>query len=286
LTDETQLQVQRYSDPVSFLNRAESFLMRGEAENNMMSGIRGLPGSRPPRFGADCYLAIVEHADEVVACALRTPPFGAIITRAEAPALECLMDDLATKYETLPAVLGPEPAASIFAQRWSERAGTRTRPLMRMRLFVTRQVEPLTIHPLSALRVAGESDLPTVTPWAIAFNQEARTGTPLDPVRTIQEDVANHRLFVWDNGGAVSMATWAGRTDRSVRIGTAYTPPELRGRGYASACVAGLTRRLLERGAAFCCINTDLTNPTTNKIYPAIGHRAVCDISNIDLNAV
>jgi hypothetical protein len=66
-----------------------------------------------------------------------------------------------------------------------------------------------------------------------------RTRTPLDPARTIREDVANHRLFVWDNGGAVSMATWAGRTDRSVRIGIAYTPPELRGRGYAKQDLPG-----------------------------------------------
>ena len=69
------MRVQRYSNPLSFLNRAESFLMRGEAENSMMLGIRGVPGSRVPRFSDDCYLAIVEHADTVVACALRTPPF-------------------------------------------------------------------------------------------------------------------------------------------------------------------------------------------------------------------
>jgi uncharacterized protein len=135
------------------------------------------------------------------------------------------------------------------------------------------------------LRIAVESDLPTVIPWAIAFHQEARTGNPIDPARTVREDVINQRLVVWDDGGAVSMATWAGRTDRSVRIGIAYTPPERRGRGYASACVAALTQRLLGDGVAFCCINTDLTNSTTNKIYPAIGYRPVCDISNIDLQA-
>lgn len=279
------MQVQRYPDPLSFLKRAEPFLMRDEAENNMMLGIRGLPDARPPRFGEDCYLATVEHADEVVACALRTPPFGLIITRAASESLECLLDDVANKYETLPAVLGPEPAASTFAQLWSQRAGTQTRPLMRMRLFVARHVQPLTIQPPGGLRMAEESDLPTVTPWMVAFHREARTASPLDPVRTVREDIANQRLFVWDNGTAVSMATWAGRTNRSARIGIAYTAPEHRRRGYASACVAALTQRLLDEGMAFCCINTDLTNPITNKIYQAIGYRPVCDVSNIDLNA-
>jgi predicted GNAT family acetyltransferase len=46
-----------------------------------------------------------------------------------------------------------------------------------------------------------------------------------------------------------------------------------------------LTQRLLSGGVAFCCINADVTNPTTNKIYPAIGYRPVCEMSNIDLNA-
>jgi hypothetical protein len=155
---------------------------------------------------------------------------------------------------------------------------------MRMRLLEARQVQPPEHQAPGTLRVAEESDLPTVTAWAVAFHQEARTSNPLDPVLAARE-VANQRLFVWDDHRAVSMATSAGRSGRSVRIGIAYTPPEYRRRGYASACVAGLTQRLLSGGVAFCCINADVTNPTTNKIYPAIGYRPVCEMSNIDLNA-
>jgi len=83
----------------------------------------------------------------------------------------------------------------------------------------------------------------------------------------------------------VSIAIYAGRTERSAGIGLVYTPSAHRGRGFASALVAGLTRQLLDEGLAFCCISTDLTNPTTNKIYPAIGYRPVCDRSHIELHA-
>jgi hypothetical protein len=51
-------------------------------------------------------------------------------------------------------------------------------------------------------------------------------------------------------------------------------------RGYASACVAGLTQRLLDEGHAFCCLCTDLANPTSNRIYQTIGYRPVCDMSD------
>jgi GNAT superfamily N-acetyltransferase len=279
------MRVHRYPGPPSFLEVAEAFLVRHEAENSLMLSVRGAGGSRPVKFGEDCYLATVEDGGEVMACALRTPPFGLIITRAEAASLPCLVADVGDKYDTLPAVLGPEPTVSTFARLWSQRTGAGTRPLMRMRLFVAHRVQPLAVQPAGALRAAQEADLGTVTPWMAAFHQEARTGSPLDPVQVVREDVMNGRLFLWDNGAPVSMAAWAGRTDRSVRVGIAYTPPEHRGRGYASACVSALTQRLLDDGVEFCCINTDLTNQTTNKIYPAIGYRPVCDMTNIELNA-
>ncbi len=73
------------------------------------------------------------------------------------------------------------------------------------------------------------------------------------------------------------MAAWAGRTPNGLRINYVYTPPELRGRGYATACVAALSRALLEAGNRYCCLYTDLANPTSNAIYRRIGYRPVCD---------
>jgi predicted GNAT family acetyltransferase len=55
-----------------------------------------------------------------------------------------------------------------------------------------------------------------------------------------------------------------------------YTPPELRRRGYASALVAALSRRLLDEGRRFCFLYTDLANPTSNHIYREIGYEEVC----------
>lgn len=62
------------------------------------------------------------------------------------------------------------------------------------------------------------------------------------------------------------------------RINTVYTPRELRRRGYATAAVAALTRHLLSGGRRYCCLYTDLANPTSNSIYHRIGYRSVCDI--------
>ena len=84
-------------------------------------------------------------------------------------------------------------------------------------------------------------------------------------------------MFWEDGGAAVSMAGFGGRTPNGVRIGPVYTPPELRGRGYASALTAALTQRLLDGGLRFCFLFTDLANPTSNSIYQRIGYEPVSD---------
>jgi predicted GNAT family acetyltransferase len=60
------------------------------------------------------------------------------------------------------------------------------------------------------------------------------------------------------------------------RIGPVYTPPEYRGHGYGSAVTAAATAAVLAAGAV-PVLYTDLANPTSNKIYQAIGYRAVAD---------
>ena len=78
------------------------------------------------------------------------------------------------------------------------------------------------------------------------------------------------------------MAGWTGRTPDGVRIGAVYTPPEYRGRGHATACVAALSQRMLDTGLAFCFLYTDLSNPTSNSIYQRIGYHLVRDV--VDYN--
>jgi predicted GNAT family acetyltransferase len=94
-------------------------------------------------------------------------------------------------------------------------------------------------------------------------------------------------FLVWEDGGEpVSLAGWGGATPNGIRVGPVYTPPELRGRGYATALTAELSRRLLdgrlfEGGRRFCFLYTDLANPTSNAIYERIGYRRVAESAEI-----
>lgn len=117
------MKVHRFSQPQSFLARAEPFLVRAEVENSLMLSL----GSSGQIVSEDCYLATVDHGGEVVACATRTPPFKAVISRANQAALEPLVADLSAKYPRLPAVFGPEPTIDQFAALWAARVGVPVR---------------------------------------------------------------------------------------------------------------------------------------------------------------
>jgi predicted GNAT family acetyltransferase len=88
-------------------------------------------------------------------------------------------------------------------------------------------------------------------------------------------------LWVWEvDGAVVSMSGYGGPTPSGARIGPVYTPPELRGQGYATALVAAQTRWLLDHGRRFCFLFTDLGNPTSNRIYELIGYHRIADAAH------
>jgi predicted GNAT family acetyltransferase len=89
--------------------------------------------------------------------------------------------------------------------------------------------------------------------------------------------LAAGRLWLWQDGGeAVSMVDGREPVAGVVRISGVYTPPEMRKRGYAAACVNALSNHLRAAGHR-CILYTDLGNPTSNSIYRRIGYRAVAE---------
>lgn len=101
--------------------------------------------------------------------------------------------------------------------------------------------------------------------------------------RTIDRRLAAGAQFLWHEGRPVSALALSPEIAGTVRIGPVYTPREHRGRGYASAAVARASLDALARGARRCMLFTDIANPTSNKIYAAVGFRRVGDWEEIEL---
>jgi predicted GNAT family acetyltransferase len=78
------------------------------------------------------------------------------------------------------------------------------------------------------------------------------------------------------------MAGWAARTSRAVRVNYVYTPPAERRKGYAAACVAALSKKLLDEGSETCLLFADAGNATSNGVYRRLGYGALCEFAQYD----
>lgn len=264
----------RHDSADAFLNRAESWLLLRESEHNLLLGIAAQLRSSA---NVPAYFATLEHDGEIVGCAFRTPPYKLGVTRMPAGAAEALAANVVTIHEQTPAVLGPEAVASVVAAEIARLEGKRTEPGMRQRIYELRAVVRPWHPPPGRLRLAQPADFEVLAQWLDAFAQETNHG-PGDIRNYTQAHIANKTVFIWDDNGPKTTALWSGLTPHGVRIGFVYTPPESRGRGYASVCVADASQRALDSGYEFCCLYTDLSNPTSNDIYRKIGYEPIADV--------
>lgn len=275
----------RYEAAPAFLARAQAWLEQDEAANNLIVGIAVRLAEHPDRIKQPPYLATVEADGALIAAAVMTPPHRVLLCSAggaEPAFLRLILDDLLAGGWDVPGVMAPSATSEAFAQLWSAAAGCAYHPAMSERVYELRQVIP----PASvrgSLRLATEADLPLAAAWAYNFMQDAGLpGTAEDAHEIATLRIDDRDLFFWDDGGPVSMAAKTRHSTHGIVVSLVYTPRELRGRGYASACVAALSQQLLDAGWEFCALFTDLANPTSNDIYQRIGYRPVCDFNEYD----
>ncbi len=275
------------ADPDDFLREAEPLLLADEARHNLILGIAGAVRNG---FYEEHRLWLVRDGGRPVAAGLRTPPYNLVLARPESDeALAALVEAVAG--EELPGVVGALPEVERFAALYSARTRSQARRRMGQGVYALGEVV-LPPQPPGAARKANVDDREAVLRMWIAFGEEAlHEDSPAREraARTLDQRLSSPRLGVmlWEDAGEiVSLAGWGGETPNGIRIGPVYTPPELRGRGYATALTAELSGRLLDGGLfpggrRFCFLYTDLANPTSNAIYERIGYRRVCESAEI-----
>lgn len=283
------MQLARYTDIDEFAARVEPYLLAHEATHCLMLGLLSTLPRGPMPADEIPYMALVEDEGAVVLVAMRTPPFNLILSLlapeyADDPsvALRLVAGDLWSRYhKSLSGVLAPVPVSRLFAERWQQQADVTARLAVQERIYELETVIPVSGVPGSWRRPT-EADRELLVRWLDAFAAEALGPQGrLDGVEWVDRYFMSSTRggYLWEDGGApVSFVSYGSPTARGIRIGPVYTPPEHRGRGYASACVAIVSQHLLESGRTFCYLFTDLANPTSNHIYQMVGYNPVNDV--------
>jgi len=273
----------RYDDVEAFLAATGGFLGAREAEHNLLLGISSQVRSFPDLFEErPSFAAVTDVEGRVVAATLRTPPWNQVLSEVDdAAAVDLLAEALAE--EQLPGVIGPSEVAARFAEVWTRRTGARWVLDVAERIFRLERVVPPARPAEGSWRLAEPRDRELVADWLHRFAEEA---TPNQPVPADGLTIADRwiarqyrTLYLWEVGDrVVSLVGAGGVTPNGMRIGPVYTPPDERGRGYASSLTAAASQDQLDAGRRFVFLFTDLSNPTSNKIYQAIGYEPVRDV--------
>jgi len=271
----------------SFLAVTQEALLAQEVVNGLMLGLSLRLAAGGSYGEVHPFLATVESAVGLELAAFMTPPHKLLLFapgEARAEALELLVDGLLSTGYAVPTVLAPEALGQQFAAIWCATTGATARAGMRQRVYELRRVEPVPL-PSGEFRAATHEDLPVVREWGGAFHSACfREDDNGATSRVAEGMVAAGDVFLWVDGGPVSMAGRTRPTPHGQTVSLVYTPPEYRRRGYATAVVAKLSQLLLDEGREFCTLYTDLGNPTSNRIYQEIGYRPVADVADIHLD--
>lgn len=133
--------------------------------------------------------------------------------------------------------------------------------------WTSRQPRPAEIGMLIEWRVA--SGMETL---GGADDEEARR----DAAETIRRQDGEGSLWVLEvDGRVVSMNSYNARIPDMVQIGGVFTPQDLRGLGFARACVAGSLLAARRAGVVRSVLFTPKENASAQAAYRAIGFRVV-----------
>ncbi|WLQ51606.1 GNAT family N-acetyltransferase [Streptomyces poriferorum] len=263
-----------FTDDVDlFLAAAGRSLNARPAESTVMLTVTAALRRHGPRaYGDhDPVLGWWRGADgEVAGTLLHTPPYPATLNAVAPEAVAPLM---AARRLTL--VNADRATARAVAAHW---AGHRVDE--EQRLYRLGELTPPSPAPGGRARAATSADRDLLLRWYASFSAESGGpgGSGARHGRAVDERTAEGRLTLWeDDGVPVSMAGISLRIAGTARVAPVYTPPEHRGRGYAAAVTAEVSRAARAAGADEVLLFTDLANPTSNGVYTRIGYRAVSD---------
>jgi len=253
------------TDTGEILGRLEPVLMADPIRNTIFATVRSY--LRNVGSGGWC-------AHSQVALAARSSPEHPIALTDEWTDVAALADAIGE----LPGVTGlggPVPVVEALVDALGRQPGYR----IAERLYrLDRLVEPVGVP--GRARLADRGDLDLLESWIAPYTIETfgQLPTDFDAKRLAAVVIENSRTWLWLDAEErpASMAARRPPAAGVSRIGPVYTPPRHRGRGYGSAVTARAALDVLDN-AAIPVLYADLANPTSNKIYRAIGFRPVAD---------
>lgn len=276
MTQTNSWQVRDVTAPDAAIDCARDLVAANPVAYSVFSTVTGSVLREPSRYDDPHWYVVEDGRGSAVLVTMHTDPHPLHVPQWVPGALTALGENLAGADVRVAGVNGPKDAALEFADAYLGATGGRIRGRDGMGVYDLPVPTRLPWPVRGEHRMADVSHLELLSSWVEAFQQETG-GQDVDATATVrrQLEVGNVSLWVVD-GRPVSMCWASAPYGGVVRVSGVFTPRSERGHGYASAIVAEASRRQQADGH-LCMLYTELANPTSNKIYRAIGYRHLGD---------
>ncbi|MFI5777827.1 GNAT family N-acetyltransferase [Nocardia sp. NPDC051570] len=262
------MRIELVDDAAEFRRRAGEFLARDPLRHTVIA--TAVENFANGLSDGEVLFAAVCSDGAVLGVGMRTAGHSVYLGDVPDSMVPELAACFAERVPDAPGVEAPPGIALVFAEQWSALRGTGFRMDFASRLY---RLGALRIPEVSGFgRRAVDADLDVCEGWLDGMRREVGVGLDRAAIRV---RIALGRLWLWEDGGhPVSLVAHQARAYGWSRIGPVYTAPEARRNGYAGALTAQVSQWLRDKGSRVCLF-TDLANPTSNKIYQAIGYEPV-----------
>jgi predicted GNAT family acetyltransferase len=275
------MKLKRYKSAAELAAVISPLLQQDEVRYGLVAGLLDRLITNPRYYGdTEPWFLTAEEKGIVLSLALRTPPHNVVLAHFSGDpgaAVKLLADAIARFSPGITGVSGESNSAEPFVTHWCRSRGVRVSSRMLQNIYRLDRINE--VSPAAGkCRLAVDNDISWLPPWLRAFQEEVfPESTRADPAVSIGDRIAHGDIFVWDDGGPVSIAAKSWGTARGRAVGPVYTPSQFRRRGYATACVSAVCRDILASRYEYCVLYADQANPVSNSIYKKIGFVEVGD---------
>ncbi|MGI6665326.1 MAG: GNAT family N-acetyltransferase [Christensenellaceae bacterium] len=267
------MKVEKYQTIEAFEEAALPYLLQDEVKNNLMIGkLMALPIGIPP---AGYFLAAL-YVGETIAlvCFMDEKARMLLATEEEIGATEiAYFIDACKQAGISPASIFAAPAVAeqcsvLLQKREAKRINRKLYCLERV-AFTGNSGE---------MRLATGKDIYFIPYWLTAMDRETlapqvNLAGEMEEAKTYLAQPAMHILEV--DHEPVCMGAFVRALPQGRYIGSVYTPPMYRGRGYATSLVSQMAEKAFFEEAAYVALFADAENGAANRIYERIGFQHV-----------
>lgn len=269
------IEVIRIQTAQDFLNLCADMLYQNEAEYSLMLGLAEVCVKQNKAIGQ----FYITKSDSILSGASYVSGRNLIISNLSTESILALADQLYFDQINFPGIVGPVIPAELFAKTWAGLTEQKYKIGMAQKIYQLEKVIPP--KPASgSISVCTEKHQDLITQWVYEFSLESlpHEANTIERAREFAVNkIPKGEVYIWsdEKDVPVSMNSVGRPTKHGISVSAVYTPKKLRNKGYASALVAGTSQRMLDQGKKICVLYTDLSNPTSNKIYQNIGYQEI-----------